>query len=42
MIINLKPAKIRGVISHGMVLAASAGDELKVIAVDMPIGSKVK
>jgi len=25
-----------------MVLAASAGDELKVIAVDMPIGSKVK
>jgi methionyl-tRNA synthetase len=42
MIINLKPAKIRGVISHGMVLAASAGDELKVIAVDMPVGSKVK
>ena len=42
MIINLKPAKIRGVISHGMVLAASAGDALKVIAVDMPIGSKVK
>jgi methionyl-tRNA synthetase len=42
MIINLKPAKIRGVISHGMVLAASAGAELKVIAVDMPIGSKVK
>ncbi len=42
MIINLKPAKIRGVISHGIVLAASAGDALKVIAVDMPIGSKVK
>lgn len=42
MVINLKPAKIRGVVSHGMVLAASQGDELKVVEVAMPTGSKVK
>lgn len=43
MIINLKPAKIRGIVSRGMVLAASSGDLLKVVAVpDMPAGSKVK
>ncbi|MBR6343901.1 MAG: methionine--tRNA ligase subunit beta, partial [Selenomonadaceae bacterium] len=42
MVINLKPAKIRGIVSHGMVLAASAGDELKVLSVDMPIGATVR
>ncbi len=42
MVINLKPAKIRGIVSHGMVLAASCGDELKVVEVEMPEGSKVK
>ena len=42
MVINLKPAKIRGIVSHGMVLAASCGEELKVVEVDMPEGSKVK
>lgn len=42
MVVNLKPAKIRGVVSHGMVLAASEGDALKVVEIDMPIGSKVK
>ena len=42
MVINLKPAKIRGIVSHGMVLAASKGDELKVLSVDMPVGSRVK
>ena len=42
MAINLKPAKIRGVVSKGMVLAASIDDKLKVIEVDMPVGSKVK
>lgn len=42
MIINLKPAKIRGVVSHGMVLAASMDEALKVVEVDMPVGSKVK
>lgn len=42
MVINLKEAKIRGVQSKGMVLAASQGDALKVVEVDMPIGSRVK
>ncbi len=42
MVINLKEAKIRGVHSKGMVLAASQGDALKVVEVDMPIGSRVK
>lgn len=42
MLINLKAAKIRGVVSQGMVLAASQGEELKVVEVDMPVGSKVK
>ncbi len=43
MVINLKPAKIRGIVSRGMVLAASSGDMLKVVSVpDMPPGSKVK
>lgn len=43
MIINLKPAKIRGIVSRGMVLAASCEDKLKVVSVpDMPAGSKVK
>ena len=43
LVANLKAAKIRGIESHGMVLAASSGD--KVILVDcpdMPPGSKVK
>jgi len=42
MLINLKAAKIRGVLSQGMVLAASQGDALKVVEVAMPVGSKVK
>lgn len=43
MIVNLKPAKIRGIESRGMVLAASCDGKLKVVAVpDMPAGSKVK
>lgn len=42
MVVNLKPAKIRGVVSHGMVLAASQAENLKVVEIDMPIGSKVK
>ncbi|MDU2063847.1 MAG: methionine--tRNA ligase [Sporomusaceae bacterium] len=43
MIINLKPAKIRGIESRGMVLAASCDDQLKVVSVPgMPAGSKVK
>jgi len=43
MIINLKPAKIRGVESHGMVLAASNEDKLTLVtAPNMLPGSKVK
>ena len=42
MVVNLKPAKIRGIVSHGMVLAASQEDSLKLLSVDMPIGSRVK
>lgn len=42
MVVNLKPAKIRGVVSHGMVLAASADEALKVVEVAMPVGSRVK
>lgn len=42
MVVNLKPAKIRGVVSHGMVLAASVDEVLKVVEIDMPVGSKVK
>lgn len=43
MIVNLKPAKIRGIESRGMVLAASDGEKLTLAtASDMPPGSKVK
>jgi len=43
MIINLKPAKIRGIESRGMVLAASCGEKLALVtASDMTPGSRVK
>ena len=43
MIINLKPAKIRGIESRGMVLAASSGDKLALVtAAEMTPGSRVK
>ncbi|MDQ0204799.1 methionine--tRNA ligase [Pectinatus haikarae] len=42
LVANLKPVKLRGVLSHGMLLAASKGNELKIVEVDMPTGSKVK
>ena len=43
MIVNLKPAKIRGVESHGMVLAASSDDKLALVtAQNMLPGSRVK
>ena len=42
VVANLKAAKIRGVVSHGMVLAASAGDALQLVTVDMPVGSVVR
>ena len=43
LVANLKAAKIRGIESHGMVLAASAGDKVVLVdCPDMPPGSKVK
>lgn len=46
VVANLKPAKLRGVVSEGMILAADIGDsdECKVLFVDnsVPAGSKVR
>ena len=42
MVVNLKPAKIRGIVSQGMVLAAAQGDQLKLLGVDMPVGSQIR
>jgi len=43
VIANLKPAKIRGIESNGMLLAAKKGDKLAVVTVDgdLPPGAKV-
>lgn len=44
VVANLKPAKIRGVESNGMLLAASVGDKLRLVTVDgeLPPGGVVK
>jgi len=45
LVANLKPAKLRGVESQGMILAADAGEnDVKVLFVDpsVPVGSKVR
>jgi methionyl-tRNA synthetase len=44
IVANLKPAKLRGIMSHGMLLAASNADTLEVLTIDkdLPTGSKVK
>ncbi len=44
LVANLKPAKLRGVPSEGMILAADCGEEIKVLFVDgaIPCGSKVR
>ena len=44
LVANLKPAVLCGVESHGMILAADAGEnDVKVIFVDgIPAGSKVR
>lgn len=43
MVANLKPAKIRGIESRGMLLSASCDDKLILVdAPDMPAGSRVK
>ena len=39
VVANLQPAKIRGIESRGMLLAAKAGDELRLVTVDGPIAS---
>ena len=45
LVANLKPAKLRGELSEGMILAASTGDDSKVFVVsvneEMPSGSSV-
>ncbi len=42
LVSNLKPAKLCGVESCGMILAATAGEDVKVIFVDdIPVGSKI-
>lgn len=42
MVVNLKSAKIRGIESRGMVLAASCDGQLAVVESSLPAGSKVK
>lgn len=42
VVANLKPAKLRGVVSEGMILAAVNGDDLEVVTVNMPVGSTVR
>ncbi len=44
IVANLKPAKIRGVESNGMLLAASHGKELRLLTIDgeLPSGSGIK
>ncbi len=42
LVANLKPAKLRGIVSHGMVLAAADGEKLRLLETDMPVGSVVR
>lgn len=44
LVANLKPAKLRGIVSNGMILAATAGDRVVVVTMpdDVPSGSKIK
>lgn len=44
VIVNLKPVKLRGVESQGMILSADAGENVKVILVDddVPCGSTIR
>ncbi len=41
---NLKPVKLRGEWSHGMILAASSGEQLRLVTIDgdIPNGARVK
>ena len=42
VVANLKPAKLRGIESKGMLLCASKGDELELLTVDIPCGGVVR
>ena len=44
MVANLAPAKIRGLKSEGMLLAASEGDQLRLVSIDgdLPSGASVR
>ncbi len=44
IVANLKPVKLRGIMSQGMILAASQGDVLEVLGVskDLPAGVRIK
>jgi methionyl-tRNA synthetase len=43
LVANLKPAKLRGVESQGMILAADAGEDVRVVFLDgVPAGSKIR
>lgn len=44
LLANLKPTKLRGVMSQGMILAASGDEEVEVLMIekDIPSGSRVK
>jgi methionyl-tRNA synthetase len=41
LVANLKPAKLRGVESYGMILAAVDGEKLELVSVDTPSGIRV-
>lgn len=41
LVANLKPVKLRGILSQGMILAATSGEDLKLVTVEMPDGSLV-
>ncbi len=41
LVANLKPVKLRGVLSQGMILAATSGKDLKLVSVDMESGATV-
>ena len=38
IVANLKPAKLRGNLSQGMLLAASSGDKLALVVPEYPVG----
>lgn len=41
LVANLKPVKLRGVLSQGMILAATSGKDLKLVSVDIESGATV-